>query len=296
MWRRSELDRTEGFMTQQLELTRRGLLTAGGTLAGYYAITADPVLAQAIKTDTQGIAASDQEVKIGSYGLPVYEARPESGSNHPILLVVSEIWGVHEYIRDCTRRFAKEGFHAIAPELFKREGDVAHMTDIQQILKIVLAVPREQVLGDCQAAVDWVKTRQGVNAKALGVTGWCWGGSTVYQVAGSSPDVKAAVAWYGPPARPYKGKSGDVTGFDLAKDIKCPFLGLYGELDKNPPPDDAKKFGEMLKQHGNKNVEIVVYPGASHGFHADYRPSYNKAAADDGWKRCVAWLKKYETA
>ena len=278
----------------QTEITRRGLLVAGGTLAGY-AITADPVLAQAIKTDTSGIVAGDQQVKIGDYSMPVYEARPESGSSHPIVIVISEIWGVHEYIRDAARRFAKEGFHAVAPELFKREGGVAHLPDIQQILKIVLAVPREQVLGDLQASVDWAKTRPGVAAKAVGVTGWCWGGSTTIHAAAAIPDMKAAVAWYGPPARPYQAKSGPVTGFDVAKDIKVPFLGLFGETDKNPPPEDAKKFGEMLKQHGNKNVEIVVYPGASHGFHADYRPSYNKAAADDGWKRCVAWLKKYES-
>ena len=278
-------------MTVDTSVTRRQVLAAGGTIAGY-AIAADPVLAQAIKTDTQGITAGDQEVTIGSYAMPVYEAKPASGSGHPVLLVISEIWGVHEYIKDSTRRFAKEGFHAVAPELFKREGGVAHLPNVQDILKIVLAVPREQVLGDCQAAVDWAKGRSG-GAKAVGVTGWCWGGSTTIQVASASPDMKAAVAWYGPPARPYQSKSGPVTGFDVAKDIKIPFLGLFGETDKNPPPEDAKKFGEMLKQHGNKNVEIVVYPGAGHAFHADYRPSYVKAAADDGWKRCVAWLKQH---
>ena len=279
-------------MTDTQGLTRRAMLVAGGTLAGY-AIAADPVLAQAIKTDTQGIVAGEHEVKIGDYAMPVYEARPEGGSSHPIVLVISEVWGVHEYIRDSTRRFAKEGFHAVAPELFKREGGVAHLPNVQDILRIVLAVPREQVVGDCQAAVDWTKKRPGANAQRVGVTGWCWGGSTTIQVAAASPDMKAAVAWYGPPARPYQSKSGAVTGFDVAKDIKIPFLGLFGETDKNPPPEDAKKFGELLKQHGNKNVEIVVYPGAGHAFHADYRPSYNAAAAADGWKRCVAWFKTH---
>jgi carboxymethylenebutenolidase len=271
-------------------MTRREMIAAGGTIAGY-AIAAEPVLAQAIKTDTQGIVAGDHEVKIGSYAMPVYEAKPVQGTGQPIVLVISEIWGVHEYVKDTARRFAKEGFHAVAPEFFKREGGVAHLPNVQDILKIVLAVPREQLLDDSRAAVDWAKARGG--AKAAGVTGFCWGGSTTIQIAATNPDMKAAVAWYGPPSRPYQGKSGPVTGFDVAKDIKVPFLGLFGENDKNPPPEEAKKLGEMLKQHGNKNVEIVVYPGAGHAFHADYRPSYVKAAADDGWKRCVAWFKQH---
>jgi carboxymethylenebutenolidase len=279
--------------TASPELTRRQVLQAGGLTFAGYALAADPVLAQAIKTDTAGLVAGEQEIKIGDYSLPVYEARPASGSNHPIILVISEIWGIHEYIRDSTRRFAKAGFYAVAPELFKREGGVAQLTDIQAILKIVLSQPREQTLGDLKATTDWAKTRPGVKASAIGVTGWCWGGSTTMQVAGTNPDMKAAVAWYGPPARPYQGKSGPVTGFDLVKDVKAPFLGLFGETDKNPSPDDAKKFGELLKQSGNQNVEVVVYPGAGHAFHADYRPSYNAEAAKDGWNRCVAWFKKY---
>ena len=278
-------------MALDTSITRREVLAAGGTLAGY-ALTADPVLAQAIKTDTQGIVAGEQEVKIGSYAMPVYEAKPASGSGHPVVLVISEIWGIHEYIKDSTRRFAKEGFHAVAPELFQREGGVLHLPDVQAILKIVLAVPREQVLGDLTAAHEWAKAR-GASASAAGVTGWCWGGSTTIHAAASLPGMKSAVAWYGPPSRPYKTSSGEIKGFDVAKDIKIPFLGLFGETDKNPPPEDVKKLEEMIRANGNKNVEVVIYPGAGHGFHADYRPSYNKAAADDAWKRCVAWLKKY---
>ena len=175
-------------------------------------------------------------MKIGDYGMPVYEARPASGTGHPIVLVISEIWGVHEYIRDSTRRFAKAGYHAVAPELFKREGGVAQLTNVQDILKIVLGQKREQTLGDLKAAVDWAKTRQGARADRVGVTGWCWGGSTTIQVAATNPDIKAAVAWYGPPGRPYQGASGPVTGFDVAKDIKVPFLGLFGETDANPKP------------------------------------------------------------
>jgi carboxymethylenebutenolidase len=279
-------------MTDTMDLSRRQLLVAGSTFAGY-ALAADTVLAQAIKTDTDGLAAGEFEVRIGDYGMPVYEARPASGTGHPIVLVISEIWGVHEYIRDSTRRFAKAGYHAVAPELFKREGGVAQLTNVQDILKIVLGQKREQTLGDLKAAVEWAKTRQGARADRVGVTGWCWGGSTTMQVAGTNPDIKAAVAWYGPPGRPYQGASGPVTGFDLAKDIKAPFLGLFGETDTNPKPEDALKFGEMLKQHGNKNVEIVIYPGAGHAFHADYRPSYKAEAAADAWKRCTGWFDKY---
>lgn len=271
-------------------LSRRQLLMAGGTFAGY-ALAADTVLAQAIKTDTTGLVAGDATVRVGSHDMPVYEARPATGSGHPVLLVISEIFGVHEYIRDSARRFAKEGYHAVAPELFARQGGVGQLTNIQDVLKIVLAKPREETLGDTAAAVDWAKKRPGARADRVGVTGWCWGGSTVYQVAAANPDIRAAVAWYGPPARPYEGKNGSVTGFDVAKDIKAPLLGLYGAEDKSPSPDDVKKFFELLRQH-NQNVDFVIYPGAGHGFHADYRPSYNKAAADDGWKRCVAWFDK----
>jgi carboxymethylenebutenolidase len=272
-------------------VTRRQMLVAGGTFAGY-ALGVEKALAQAIKTDTGGLVAGDQQVPVGGVNVPVYEARPATGKDHPIVVVISEIWGVHEYVKDSARRFAKAGFYAVAPELFAREGGVGHMTNVQEILKIVLSQKREQTLGDIKASVDWAKKRPNVKADRVGVTGWCWGGSTTIQVAGTNPDMKAAVAWYGPPARPYQGASGPVTGFDLAKDIKMPLLGLFGETDKNPTPEDAKKFGEMVRAH-NPNVEIVVYPGAGHAFHADYRPSYNKAAADDGWKRCVAWFNKH---
>jgi carboxymethylenebutenolidase len=272
-------------------ITRRQVLQAGGATFAGYAAGVDKALAQAITTDTAGLAAGDFEVKIGDYAMPVYEARPAAGGPAPIVVCISEIWGVHEWIRDCARRFAKAGYYAIAPELFKREGGVGHIPDVQAILKIVLAVPRKQVLGDIAAAVDWAKKRPGVRADRVGVTGWCWGGSTVYQVAATNPDVKAAVAWYGPPARPYPDTPSPVTGFDLAKDIKVPFLGLYGETDTNPAPADAKKLGELIKQH-NPSAEVVVYPGAGHGFFADYRPSYNAAASADAWKRCIALFDK----
>jgi carboxymethylenebutenolidase len=268
-------------------LTRRQALTVGAATFVGYAVGVDKALAQAIKTDTAGIVAGDHAVKIGDYSMPVYEARPASGTSAPIVLAISEVWGVHEWVKDVTRRFAKAGYCCVAPELFQREGGVGHLTNIQDILKIVFAVPRKQLLGDVAAAADWAKTRPGVRADRIGVTGWCWGGSTVYQVAAANPDIDAAVAWYGPTARPYADSPNPVSGFDVAKDIRAPFLGLYGETDQNPKPEDARKFVEMLKPH-NPTAEAVIYPGAGHAFFADYRPSYNATAAADAWKRCLA--------
>jgi len=274
-------------------LTRRDVIKAGtaATLAGY-AVGVEKALGEAIKTDTEGLVAGDAEVAIGSYNMPVYEARPASGGPAPIVVCISEIWGVHEWVRDMTRRFAKAGYYAVAPELFKREGGVGQIPNIQDILKIVLAVPRKQVLGDVTAAVDWAKKRPNVRADRAGVTGWCWGGSTVYQVAATNPDMKAGVVWYGPPARPYPDQPNPVTGFDVAKDIKIPMLGLFGETDTGPSPADARKMLNLLKQN-NPADEIVMYAGAGHGFMADYRPSYNATAAADAWKRATGWFDKY---
>jgi len=274
-------------------LTRRDVLKVAGaaTFAGY-AVGVEKALAQAVTTDTTGITAGDFEVKIGDYGMPVYEARPALGPAAPIVICISEIWGVHEWIRDVTRRFAKAGYYAVAPELFKREGGVGHIANIQEILKIVFAVPLKQMLGDVTATIDWAKKRPGARADRVGVTAWCWGGGMVYQVAATNPDIKAAVAWYGPPGRPFADQPTPASGFDVAKDIKVPLLGLYGETDKNPTPADAQKLGDLVRQH-NPNVEIVVYPGAGHGFFADYRPSFNAAASADGWKRCTGWFDKY---
>ena len=274
-------------------VTRRDIIKAGGaaTFAGY-AVGVEKAFAQVIKTDTDGIIAGDFEVAIGSYNMPVYEARPAAGGPAPIVVCISEIWGVHEWVRDVTRRFAKAGYYAVAPELFKREGGVAHIPDIQDILKIVFAVPRRQLLGDIAASIDWAKKRPGARADRVGVTGWCWGGSTVFQVAATNPDMKAAVAWYGPPARPYPDQPAPVTGFDVAKDIKIPLLSLSGETDTGPSPADARKMIDMVKQT-NPNAEIMVYPAVGHGFFADYRPSYSATASADAWKRCTGWFDKY---
>jgi carboxymethylenebutenolidase len=273
-------------------LTRRQALKVGAATFVGYAVGVDKALAQAIKTDTTGIVAGDYTVKIGDHDMPVYEARPASATNAPIVLAISEVFGVHEWVKDVTRRFAKAGYCCVAPELFQREGGVGQLPNVQDVLKIVFAVPRKQLLGDVAAAADWAKTRPGVLADRIAVTGWCWGGGVVYQVAATHPDIKAAVAWYGPLRLQFPDSPNPLTGFDVAKDIKAPFLGLYGENDQNPTPAEVQRFVDMLKPH-NPTAEAVVYPGAGHAFFADYRPSYNAAAAADGWKRCLAHFDKH---
>lgn len=276
-------------------LTRRTFLRAGAATVGGYAIAAEPLLAQAIRTDTAGLVAEDVSVKSGHDAIPAYQARPDKPGQYPVVVVISEIWGLHEYIRDVVRRFAKEGFYAIAPEMFQREGGVGHLTDVQEILKIVTNVPRKQILQDLSATAAYARGQAAAVANRLGVTGFCWGGSTTIQYAAHDKDLRAAVAWYGPPGRMYKDEPQGVTGFDVAKDIKCAFLGLFGEEDKNPTPDDVRKFEALLKQH-NPHVEIVIYPNAGHAFHADYRQSYRPEAAKDAWARCVGWFKRHLSA
>ena len=264
---------------------------SGTRTATGYAMAPDASPAQAIRTDPQGLAAGDITVASGEESIPAYEARPAGAGKYPVVVVISEIWGVHEHIKDVCRRFAKLGYYAVAPEMFHREGGTAHMTDIQEILKIVMSVPRKRILQDLSAAADHARRQPAARSDHVGVTGFCWGGSTTMHFAAHYRDLRAAVAWYGPPARAYKDEP-PVTGFDIAKDITCPFLGLFGEEDQNPPPADVRRFEEVLKRH-NKNVEIVIYPKAGHAFYADYRPNYRPEAAKDAWARCVAWFDRY---
>ncbi len=272
-------------------LSRRDVLKIGvGTGAGY-AVAASPVLAQVISTDTQGLVAREVKVQSGRDTIPAYEARPAGAGKYPVIVVISEILGLNEYIKDVCRRFAKEGYYAIAPEMFYREGGVGHLKDAQEILKIVLNIPRKQLLQDLSATADYARRQPQARADGVGVTGFCWGGGTTIQFAAHYKDLKAAVVWYGPPGRPYKDDP-PKTGFDVAQEITCPLLGLFGEEDQSPSPSEARRFEEMLKMH-NKSVEIVIYPKAGHAFHADYRPNYRPEAAKDGWARCLAWFGKY---
>jgi carboxymethylenebutenolidase len=273
-------------------LTRRHFLQFSALTAAGYAMAAEPILAQAIRTDTVGLVAGDVSIKSGNDTITAYEAHPDKPGRYPVVVVISEIWGLHEYIRDVARRFGKEGFYAIAPELFQREGGVTHLPDVQEVLKIVLNVPRKQVLQDLSATANYARGQSAAIAERVGVTGFCWGGSTTIQYAAYDKKLGAAVAWYGPPGREYKDDPKPVSGFDVAKDISCPFLGLFGEEDKNPTPEDVRKFEALLKPH-NPNVEIVIYPNAGHAFYADYRQSYRAEAAKDGWTRCIGWFNRY---
>ena len=279
-------------MTRAREcMSRRQWLAAGATLAGY-ALAAAPSLAQAVRTDEAGLATGRSEITVGDVAMPVYEARPAAAARVPIVVLLSEIWGVHEYIRDCARRFAKAGYCAVAPELFARAGGVAQIADTQTLLMVVNNQRREALLGDLRAAMDWARRRPGVNAERVGVNGWCWGGALTIQAAARVPGLRAAVAWYGTPTRPFSADGGAVTGFDVAKDVRIPFLSLSGALDRSPGPEDMQRFVDLAKA-GNPNVEMVVYPNAGHAFHADYRPSYQPAAAAAAWERCLQFFARH---
>jgi carboxymethylenebutenolidase len=255
------------------------------TLATGFAAAVQPVQAQTqITTDAKGLSAG--EVKVGN--MPAYRAMPEGGKNLPIVLVVQEIFGVHEHIKDMCRRFAKAGYLAIAPELYARQGDVSKLS-IDEIRPLVGKVPDAQVMADLDLAATWAAKNGGDPAR-LAVTGWCWGGRIVWMYAAHNPRVKAGVAWYGPLVRPATELQ-PTNPIDIAKDLKVPVLGLYGGADGGIPNDTVEKMREALKAAGSKS-EIVLYPDMPHGFNADYRPSYRKEAADDGWKKLLAWFKK----
>ncbi len=273
-------------------LSRRGFVqTAVGS---GFAAAVLPVTAQAIKTDSEGLTVGEVTIPVGDFKMPAYRAQPAGKTSLPVILVVSEIFGVHEYIADVARRFAKLGYLAIAPELFVRQGDAQSYGEIAKLLSEVIAkVPDAQVMGDLDASVAWAKAHGGDVSK-LGITGFCWGGRTTWMYAAHNPAVKAAVPWYGPVARSYH--PGDKTALDVAGQVKAAVLALYGAADSGIPNDTIEKMMAALKAAGNKKSELVLYPDTPHAFHADYRPSYRKEQAEDGWKRAVAWLKQHGVA
>lgn len=261
-------------------------------LASGFALAVQPISAQTITTDTAGIEAGEVKIPVADGSIPAYRAMPAKGKSFPVALVVQEIFGVHEHIKDICRRFAKAGYLAVAPEMYARQGDVSGMTNFQDIIsKVVSKVPDKQVMSDLDAAVAWAGKNKG-DTKRLGVTGFCWGGRIVWLYAAHNPKLKAGVAWYGR----LVGAANDMTPKqpeEVAADLKAPVLGLYGEQDNGIPVESVEKMRAAIKA-ANKPSEIVLYK-AGHGFHADYRPSYNKEAAD-GWKRLQAWFKKYGAA
>ena len=261
---------------------------------GGFARAVRPVMASAIETDSDGLEAGVVTIDSNGFAMPAYRARPKGGGRLPILLVVSEIFGVHEHIADVARRFAKRGYLAIAPELFVRQGDAQSYGEVAKLISEVVAkAPDAQVMGDLDATVAWAKAHGGDTAR-LGITGFCWGGRTTWMYAAHNPTVKAAVPWYGPVARSYF--PGDKTALDLAPQIKAAVLALYGAADSGIPNETVEKMMAALKAAGNTKSELVLYPDTPHAFHADYRPSYRKEQAEDGWKRAVAWFRKHGVA
>ncbi|WP_293766004.1 dienelactone hydrolase family protein [uncultured Aquitalea sp.] len=269
-------------------LDRREFLL--GAVATGFALAVQPVTAEAIATDSQGLNAGP--VTIGKDSLPAYMARPiEHAGKLPVVLVVQEIFGVHEHIQDICRRLAKLGYLAIAPELYFRQGDPRAVADIPTLMsKIVSKVPDAQVLGDLDATLAWGE-KQGGDANRAAITGFCWGGRITWLYAAHNPSIKAGVAWYGKLV-------GDKTelqprqAVDIAPSLSVPVLGLYGGKDGGIPLDSVEAMRSALSA-GKSGSEIVVYPEAGHAFNADYRPSYVESAARDGWQRLIAWLESH---
>ncbi|MBV8666229.1 MAG: dienelactone hydrolase family protein [Burkholderiaceae bacterium] len=260
-----------------------------------FAAAAMPVVAQTmIKTDTMGLTAGRVTITVNGQEVPVYRAQPEGKSNLPVVLVVSEIFGVHEHIADVARRFAKQGYLALAPELFIRQGDASSQPSMAELMaNIISKVPDAQVMGDLDACVAWAKANGG-NVDKLAITGFCWGGRITWMYAAHNPSVKAGVAWYG---RLIGDKNERTPTFpiDIAPTLKAPVLGLYGGKDQGISQESIEQMKEALAK-GSSKSEFVVYADAGHAFHADYRPSYVEADAKDGWKRCLAWFKQHGVA
>ena len=272
------------------ELNRRELIASGaitGIVAGF-AAAVQPVMAQTmIMTEPKGLEAGMVEIPSGADKIKAYRAVQSGAKARPLILVVQEIFGVHEHIKDVCRRLALLGYCAIAPEMYQRQGDVSKL-DIDAIRKVVGAVPDAQVMADLDAAVAWATATGIGDANKLGITGFCWGGRVVWMYSGHNPNVKAGVAWYG---RLVGDKSPNTPSFpvDIVSKIKAPVLGLYGGADAGIPVATVEQMRTALGA-GSKSM-IHVYPETPHAFFADYRPSYRKEAADDGWSRCTAWFK-----
>ena len=279
-------------LTTTAPFSRRGFMTASAAVAAGYTLAAGPVRAEVITTDTAGLDTGDARIKVADGEMPGYFARPKGVANPPVIIVCMEIFGLHEYIRDVTRRLAKLGALAIAPDYYFRKGqDLTKISDMAQLIPLVNSKPDAELLTDIDATVAYAKANGG-DTDRLGMIGFCRGGRYVWEYAAHSSQPKAAVAFYGPlvdspnPAWPKSPTQ-------LAPEIKVPVLGLYGEADTGILVPQVEAMKKALADAG-KTAEFKIYPGAPHGFHADYRPSYRKEAAEDGWLQMQAWMKKYK--
>ena len=274
-----------------MPIARRFAMTA---LMSGLTLATTRVQAQVIHTDTAGIDAGEAHVKVADGEVPTYFARPRGTGPFPVVLVCEEIFGVHDYIKDICRRLAQAGYFAIAPEIYARLADLAKITDVSAIFRDVISrAPDATALSDMDAAVAWAAANRG-DIGRVGVTGFCRGGRNTWLYAAHSRLVKAAVAWYGP----VTGPASDIqpnTPMDVAAALHCPLLGLYGGQDGSIRVEDVQAAAAKARAAG-RTVEIVVYPDAPHGFHADYRPSYRPAEAADGWRRMLGWLRKHGVA
>ena len=270
-------------------LPRRSMVMTG--LISGFTLATTRVEAQAIHTDTTGLVAGETTVRTDRGDLPAYYARPNGAGPFPVVLVIEEIFGVHEYIKDVCRRLAKAGYLAMAPELYARLGDLSKMTDVSTIIRDVISkAPDDQLLRDLDATVTSAVANSG-DPKRLAVTGFCRGGRNVWLYAAYNPALKAAVAWYGPVG----GNPSSIqprNAADVATELKAPLLGLYGGQDAGIPVADVQAAAEKATRAG-KTVRIHVFDDAPHGFHADYRPSYRKADAEAGWQEMLDWFSKY---
>jgi carboxymethylenebutenolidase len=279
------LKRAEGNWAGDLDLTRRSIALA---LAGGYAVAAFSADADPIHTDEQGLVTATVDVQAADRKIPAYLARPAAKGKHPVVFVNSEIFGVHEWVKDVCRRLAKAGYVALAPDLFVRAGDPSKIADIQAVMKIVQATPGDQVTSDTTASLKWLAAQPFADTKKMAVTGFCWGGGATWLCAERFPEFKAACPWYGPvKAGPYPR----TPPIELVKDLHCPVLGFYGGKDRGIPQKDVDDILAACKAAG-KSADIIVYPDAEHGFLADYRPSFNAKASDDAWAKMLAFFKK----
>jgi carboxymethylenebutenolidase len=274
----------------RLDLSRRQALVT--TIATGFALAVQPVSAQtAISTPPDGLDAGEVKIPTADVEVPAYRAMPAEGGPFPVVLVVQEIFGVHEYIKDVCRRLAKQRYMAIAPQMYARQGDVLSLASIDDIRKVVAKVPDAQVMSDLDAAVAFAKASGKGDTARLAITGFCWGGRATWLYAAHNPGIKAGVAWYGR----LVGETNELTPkhpVDVAADLKAPVLGLYGGDDQGIPVETVDKMRAACKT-ASKTCEIVVYPGAPHAFQADYRPSYRAEPAKEGWSRLLAWLKQH---
>jgi len=275
------------------DVTRRQFVTTA--LAAGFAMAVQPVAAGTLTTDDTGLVAGEIRIPLRDGTMPGYRAMPKDGHGFPIVLVVQEIFGVHEHIKDVSRRLGKLGYLAVAPELYFRQGDVSKLSSIDEIrTKVVSKVPDAQVLSDLDASAAWARSSGKGQGDKLGITGFCWGGRIVWMYAAHNPHLKTGVSWYGR----LTGPTNDLQPkhpIDVAGSLKAPVLGLYGGADDGIPNETVEQMRAALKA-SNSPSEIVVYPNTPHGFHADYRPSYRKEQAEDGWKRLREWFKRYGVA